>query len=271
MKKMLRIIGLLMLSTLCIVACKKEENTINEGNGGGGDKTKRVIVYTVGYNENQQTLVTEAEWDALLEQFCEQAQAGSEVTFYNIRPTICYIGKSVYSPKSPLTLSTTNRDEIKAWMKEMEVQGRTVRVTYDSATGTWNGVAYSTVAYTATGLIFGNWHFNSLIVSHIGQDGHLQNAESYAPEEDGGSMYYNFCDNGTMIMTFNAMDGTIAVDSASWTLTDDGKLYCDLLPNGGSWDVNWATPSTMIISRIGLNAKNDNLFYQLQFDKTRKK
>jgi hypothetical protein len=74
-----------------------------------------------------------------------------------------------------------------------------------------------------------------------------------------------------MVLVFNAMDGTTAVDSTSWTLTDEGKIFSELLPNGGYWDVNWITPSTMIISRIGLNDENDNLYYQMQFDRQRKK
>lgn len=272
MKRICRITVMLVLSALCLMSCSKQENLNNNGNGDVNNNNKeRVIVYTVGQSESQRALATEAEWDALLDQLCDQAQNGIEVTFYNMSPTTCHIGKSTNGPKSPVSISTTSRDEIKAWMKEMEEQGRTVRVTYDSATGTWNGVAYTTMAYTATGIIIGNWHFNSIIVSHIGSNGDLQDSELYVPEEDGGSMYYNFSDNGNMVLTFNAMDGTTAVDSASWTLTDEGRLYSELLPNGGYWDVNWITPSTMIISRIGLNDENDNLYYQMQFDRQRKK
>lgn len=272
MKRICRITVMLVLSALCLMSCSKQENLNNNGNGDVNNNNKeRVIVYTIGQSESQRALATEAEWDALLDQLCDQAQNGIEVTFYNMSPTTCPIGKSTNGPKSPVSISTTSRDEIKAWMKEMEEQGRTVRVTYDSATGTWNGVAYTTMAYTATGTIIGNWHFNSLIVSHIGSNGDLQDSELYVPEENGGSMYYNFCDNGNMVLTFNAMDGTTAVDSASWTLTYEGRLFSELLPNGGYWDVNWITPSTMIISRIGLNDENDNLYYQMQFDRQRKK
>lgn len=271
MKMMFRMPVLLVLSALCFMACEKTEKPDNGGNGNGGDKKERVIVYTVGHSENQRSLSTEAEWDAMLDQLCDQAQTGIEVTFYNMAPTNYYMGKSANGPKSPVNISTTNRDEIKAWMKEMEEQGRTVRVTYDDTTGTWNGVAYTTMAFTASDIIIGTWHFNCLIASAIGSDGQLQDGEIYVPEENGGSMYYNFCDNGTMVLTFNAMDGTTAVDSTTWTLTDEGRLYSELLPNGGYWDVNWATPNTMIISRTGLNGKNDDLYFQMQFDRQRKK
>lgn len=271
MKRICRIIVMLVLSALCLMACSKQEKLTNDDNEGVNNSKKRVIVYTVGQSESQRAMATEAEWDALLDQLCDQAQNGIEVTFYNMSPTTYHIEKSSNGSKSPVSFSTTSRDEIKAWMKEMEEQGRTVRVTYDTATGTWNGVAYTTMAYTATDIIIGNWHFNSLIVSHIDSNGDLQDSELYVPEEDGGSMYYNFCDNGNMVLTFNAMDGTNAVDSASWTLTDEGRLFSELLPNGGYWDVNWITPSTMIISRTGLNDENDNLYYQMQFDRQRKK
>lgn len=273
MKKICRFTVMLVLSALCLMACSKQENLANEGNEGneGVNNKERVIVYTVGQSESQRALATEAEWDALLDQLCDQAQMGTEVTFYNMSPTTCHIGKNSNGTKSPISFSTTSRDEIKAWMKEMEEQGRTVRVSYDSATGTWSGVAYTTMAFTATGAIIGNWHFNSLIVSHIGSNGNLQDSELYVPEENGGSMYYEFFDNGNMVLVFNAMDGTTAVDSTSWTLTDEGKIFSELLPNGGYWDVNWITLGTMIFSCTGLNDENDNLYCQMQFDRQRKK
>ncbi len=273
MNKIGRITIVLALSSLCLMACSKQENLNNEGNGGviNNINKERVIVYTVGQSESQRALANEAEWDALLDQLCDQAQNGIEVAFYNMSPTTYHIGKSTNGPKNTVSFSTTSRDEIKAWMKEMEEQGRTVKVTYDSATGTWSGVAYTTMAHTAIGTIIGNWHFNSLIVSYIGSNGDLHDSELYMPEENGGSMHYNFLDNGNMLLIFNAMDGTTAVDSTSWTLTDEGRLFSDLLPNAGYWDVNWITSSTMIISRTGLNDENDDLYYQMQFDRQRKK
>ena len=60
----------------------------------------------------------------------------------------------------------------------------------------------------------------------------------------------------------------IEVDSMTWTLTDEGRLYSDLLPNAGYWDVNWITTNTMILSRIGLGVGDDDFYYQLQFSKS---
>ena len=41
------------------------------------------------------------------------------------------------------TVTTTDREELKAWMKEMEKAGKTVQISYDDNNGTWNGRAYA--------------------------------------------------------------------------------------------------------------------------------
>lgn len=271
-KGIFRITALMAVVVLCLAACKKQETNVDGGGGDGNhNKVERAIIYTVGHSENQRTVTTEAEWDALLDHLCDQAQSGNEVVFYNMSPTSCHTGKKLQAPKSPTTISTSSRDEIKAWMKEMEEQGRTVKVSYDSSTGTWTGVAYSTMAHMASDSIIGTWHFNCLMTNQIASDGHLMEGDLYVPEDNGGSMYYTFSDNGYLLLTFNAMDGTVATDSTTWTLTDDGKLYCDLLPNNGYWDVNWITMSTLIISRTGLGVGDNDFYYQLQFNRQRKK
>ena len=118
MKRICRITVMLVLSALCLMSCSKQENLNNNGNGDVNNNNKeRVIVYTIGQSESQRALATEAEWDALLDQLCDQAQNGIEVTFYNMSPTTCPIGKSTNGPKSPVSISTTSRDDIKAWMK----------------------------------------------------------------------------------------------------------------------------------------------------------
>ena len=271
-KRTLKITALMALVVMCLAACKKQETNVDGGGGDGNhNKVERAIIYTVGHSENQRTVATEAEWDALLDHLCDQAQSGNEVIFYNMRPTSCHTGKKVQAPKSPTTISTSSLDEIKAWMRDMEEQGRTVKVSYDSSTGTWTGVAYSTMAYMATDNIIGTWHFNCLTTNPIASDGHLLEGDYYVPEENGGSMYYTFNDNGYLLLTFNAMDGTVTSDSTTWTLTDEGRLYSDLLPNNGYWDVNWITMSTMIISRTGLGMGDEDFYYQLQFNRQRKK
>ena len=45
------------------------------------------------------------------------------------------------------TYSTTSREEMKAWMKDMEKAGKTVSVKYNTETGTWSGTAYVNAPY----------------------------------------------------------------------------------------------------------------------------
>ena len=124
-------------------ACNKENSVVSH---------VRDIVYTVTDNGAQaaslrdgtvQTttvhLENEAEWQELLDRFCDYAEEGSEVTFYNANH------KAAKSPtKEAVTYSTTDREAMKRWMAQMEDEGKTVTVTYDPNTGTWNGTAYAT-------------------------------------------------------------------------------------------------------------------------------
>jgi len=111
------------------------------------EDTVRDITYTIAPAasaiDNATTttihLETEAEWQALLDRFCDYAEEGSEVTFYNANHMAT---KS--ATKDATTFSTTDREAMKRWMSQMEDEGKTVTVTYDPATGTWNGTAYAT-------------------------------------------------------------------------------------------------------------------------------
>ncbi len=85
-------------------------------------------------------LTTEAEWDALLDQFCNMTRSGEQVTLCNTNPSGRIKAKKS-SSNTPNTISTQNRDELKAWMKEMEKAGKTINVTYSD--GTWSGRAYA--------------------------------------------------------------------------------------------------------------------------------
>ena len=131
--------GLIGLTGL--VSCEKE-------NTHSGDNQNRDIFYTVteetGFSSFSGTtahLTTEAEWDALLDQFCNYAHGGNQVTFCgNNRPQT---KGSTSSTDTPTSISTTDREELKTWMKEMERLGKTVNVSYDNGTGTWSGRAYA--------------------------------------------------------------------------------------------------------------------------------
>ena len=108
-----------------------------------------VVAYTVDKGPEQRVyLVDNNEWQALLDRFCDYAEDGSEVTFYNANH------KAAKSPtKEAVTYSTTDREEMKRWMAQMEDEGMTVTVTFDPATGTWNGTAYATAPSTNAGCV----------------------------------------------------------------------------------------------------------------------
>ena len=138
MKHALKIFTLIA-ALLTMAACEKDnENPVNH---------ERDITYTIAPTasaiDNATTttihLETEAEWQELLDRFCDYAEEGSEVTFYNANHKVT---KS--ATKDATTFSTTDREEMKRWMAQMEDEGLTVTVTYDPATGTWNGTAYAT-------------------------------------------------------------------------------------------------------------------------------
>lgn len=262
MKAIYKLTVLLAALAFTFAACEKPDDPINVSNGMITTK-ERDIIYSVGNNESHRTLSTEDEWDAMLEQFCDQALDGNEVTFYNVSQ-ITYLHSNT---KENRTINTTDRNEIKAWMKAMEKEGRTVHVTYDDNTGTWHGEAYATApTYCTSDILIGTWHFSCMVVTHVGTDGNLIGSDLYEPEAGGGTMYYTFADNGTVTMTMHGIDGTTATDSSTWSLSDDGMLCSDVMPNGGCWNVNWATPNTMIISRADMGTMEGDVYYQLQFE-----
>jgi len=132
----MRTIGFIALlaAVLSFAACNKDKEELRH---------ERDIVYTVAEKTTTTVhLTTETEWEALLDQFCDWAEGGSSVTFRNANRTT----KS--TTKEAVTYSTTSRQEMKDWMRRMEDEGKTVTVTYDSQTGTWNGTAYANAAST---------------------------------------------------------------------------------------------------------------------------
>ena len=125
MKQLFKLTALLA-TVLMLAACKPEPIEV-----------ERDIVYTVDETTTTVHLRTDAEFDALLEQFCDYAEDGSTVTFYNAN-------HATKGTKDATHFSTSNREEMKRWMAQMEDDGKTVTVTYDPSTGTYNGMAYAT-------------------------------------------------------------------------------------------------------------------------------
>jgi hypothetical protein len=120
----------LLAAVLTLAACNKDkEDGFHE----------RDIMYIVEGQTTTVHLATEAEWDALLDRFCDYAEGGSSVTFRNAKSS-----PKGHVTKEAVTYSTTDREEMKRWMAQMEDEGKTVTVSYDPVTGTWNGTAYAT-------------------------------------------------------------------------------------------------------------------------------
>lgn len=124
-------------------SCSKDDGKSSRFN-------ERDIVYTVAEETTTVHLTTEAEFDALLEQFCDWAEGGSTVSFYGTQAPgtqasrLHAAGTAAYPTKEAITYSTTDREAMKRWMAQMEDEGMTVTVTFDPNTGTWNGTAYAT-------------------------------------------------------------------------------------------------------------------------------
>lgn len=127
MKHLFRLTTLLA-AVLTFTACNDKEDVLHQ----------RDITYTVDETTTTVHLKTDAEFDALLDRFCDYAESGSTVTFYNANS----VAKG--STKDATHFSTTNREEMRRWMRRMENEGMTVTISYDSSTGTYNGMAYAT-------------------------------------------------------------------------------------------------------------------------------
>lgn len=125
----------ILAAMLTLAACNKE--TVPEAEVQRAERV-RDITYTIGGQSTTVHLKTEAEWDTLLGRFCDYAQVGDTVTFHNVHAA------DSQQAKENVTFSTSDREEMKRWMAQMEDEGMTVTVTFDSNTGTWHGTAYAT-------------------------------------------------------------------------------------------------------------------------------
>ena len=308
--------------------------------------TERTIVYAVDSSEGRKDLKSDAEWDAMLDHFCNSAQEGHSVTFYSVTPAPALSVKG--TKKETVTYSTTSREEMKEWMKAREKEGRTVNVTYDSGSGTWNGTAYTSAphpevsndCYTGTitlvsmpalenrtpservlalrlnadttmllslggtlltveegelvltdgmemticgalsshsdlngvaffvldmsnpaqGSVVGKWSLDCIIATDY-DGGAGGNTVLYVPENATETLVYELVADGTA--TLSGAEET--TQTGSWSISDDGMLCCDLLvPDGGCWDINWLTASTMILTSTRTAESGHSVAYQLE-------
>ncbi len=128
MKHLIRFTAFLT-TVLMFVACRPEPVEVFQ---------ERDIVYTVDETTTTVHLRTDAEFDALLEHFCDYAENGHRLSFHSTKHSVKGQGS-----KEATTFSTSSREEMKAWMRRMEDAGKTVTVIYNSETGTYNGLAYT--------------------------------------------------------------------------------------------------------------------------------
>lgn len=128
MKHLIRFTAFLT-TVLMFVACRPEPVEVFQ---------ERDIVYTVDETTTTVHLRTDAEFDALLERFCDYAENGHRLSFHSTKHSVKGQGS-----KEASTFSTSSREEMKAWMRRMEDAGKTVTVIYNSETGTYNGLAYT--------------------------------------------------------------------------------------------------------------------------------
>lgn len=135
MKHALKLTAMLA-AVLMLAACNKEKELTPDT---VATTQVRDITYTVADRTTTVHLETDTEFEALLVQFCNYAQQGDSVTFYNANR-----GNKGVAAKDVATYSTTNREEMIRWMRQMEEAGKTVTVTYDPNTGSYNGMAYTT-------------------------------------------------------------------------------------------------------------------------------
>ncbi len=134
MKHALKLTAMLA-AVLMLAACHKEKELTPDT---VATTQVRDITYTVADRTTTVHLETDTEFEALLVQFCNYAQQGDSVTFYNANR-----GNKGVAAKDVATYSTTNREEMIRWMRQMEEAGKTVTVTYDPNTGSYNGMAYA--------------------------------------------------------------------------------------------------------------------------------
>lgn len=196
---------LLLAITLLVASCVSEE-------------AKRTIVYTVTpskqLRDNPQStprtttvhLKSDKEWDALMDRFCDLATEGASVTFFNSERSS---GQS--ASKEVVTFSTTSREEMKAWMRQQEAAGKTVTITYDSDTRTWNGRAYAnapsrqggTATYANVG--FDGWHGDHNVIVTIDSANHtvyvnFDLLNNYWLHMPAGAFFDTYEENGRLIL-----------------------------------------------------------------------
>lgn len=192
-KIMLGIFGL--MGIMGLVGCEKE-STITES------RQEYDIFYTVSNNTTTSLLngnstaihlSSESELDTLLDHFCDLSRENGQVMFCSTQPSQSQ-SKSRISD-TPSTITTSDREELKEWMKEMERIGKTVVVTFDEGNNTWNGTAYAHLNHHNAAAAPQSYEGTLCFVNTPAVD-------SPAP---GGTVWALSTDNDTLILTIQGM------------------------------------------------------------------
>ena len=187
-------------------------------------------------------LKSDAEFDALLDRFCTFAQEGSAVTFYNANR-----GNKGVAAKDVATYSTTNREEMIRWMRQMEEAGKTVTITYDPNTGTWNGMAYINIPEpsdpnydsTATSLVL---QFKVDFLTHQLEGYHFDTIRGYRNMADTIPFSMQYCppgDFGWVKLLYGPTGDTLFAGDIIW-------MGCGAIEYPAAYDTDFHEVYTMI-------------------------
>lgn len=179
------------------------------------------------------------ELDNLLDQFCDRVAAGYTVTFYNPSAGDLQQTKSTKSKDSnngQQSISTTSRDELKAWCSKMEKAGRTVVISYDDKTGIWNGYAYAIGPSSSS-------QMSTFVANYSAKDfvtlltADPANGKLYITSQNNG-LWLPIVNQGIVVYNaFNAADSGFAEDNAATML-----FVRNLLDNNYSYPSHYKIP-----------------------------
>lgn len=131
MKKTTKTIAAI-LGLLAVAGCQKE-NTTNLDTS--FSSTETVMYYQTGSTSGYVAISSDTAWDLFLEQMLALAREGYQVSFSSSQLA------QEHATKDIVTFSTTNKDEAKAWSKQMANDGYTVTINYDTKTGVYTCTA----------------------------------------------------------------------------------------------------------------------------------
>lgn len=135
MKKQVISVALFAVLATMAVSCQKE-NFVEPQSAVAEVGTVRTVSYAVNGVAHQVTLHSDAEWDAFVDSMMSLSEQGYDVRIINE-------SAASQSPatKDVQTITTTDRNEAKAWAKQKSDEGYAVAINHDN--GVYTCVAVS--------------------------------------------------------------------------------------------------------------------------------